>query len=210
MKIARNILLYTTALFFISCGDNTTEHITSDIKELTINEKTLNPISIYSTDALKLSAKVTYEDSSSADASNSVKWSSSNYAIMTQDSFLSIPIANNGSVEITAKYRDFNDSINLNIIGLNDINSSWGITSTNITTTGEFGLTAEGNFTDGVNNKPLIHNIKWYSSESTDIITTNDDYSVTLTIESTGDRNITARLFENNNTDQTITYSIVE
>ena len=206
MKIIKNLLLSTTALLFISCGDNTTQNMTSDIKELVINENKITDI--YSTDEMKLSATVIYENNTTADATNNVKWISSDYSIITQNYSKSIPILNGGTADISAVYNDFNSSIQLNIIGLKDINNSWSIVKTDINTTGDFTLTAEGNFSNGVNNKEIIHNISWFSSNSDDTIVVNDDYSVTLTIESNGDRNITARLFDNNETDKTISYSI--
>jgi len=208
MKLIKNLLLSTTALLFIACGDNTTQNITSDIDKLTIDEKTDQPTDVYSTDEIKLHASAIYNDSTSGDATHSVKWISSNYEIMNQNYATSLPVSNSGDANITASYGEFNDTIQLHIVGLTDINNSWNIVSTDINTTGEFILKAEGNFSDGVNNKEIIHNIYWYSSNSDDIIVVNDDDTVTITIDSTGERNITAKLFDNNESNKTISYMI--
>ena len=208
MKLFKNLLLTTTTIFFIACGDNTTQSITSDIDKLSIDEKMDQPTDIYSTDEMKLHASVSFKDSTTDDATNSVKWVSSNYDIMNQYYSTSLPVSNSGDANITASYGEFNDTIQLHIIGLTDINNSWSIVSRDINSTGDFILKAEGNFSDGVNNKEILRNISWYSSNLDDTIVVDDDYTVTITIDSTGERNITARLFDNNETDKVLELNI--
>jgi len=191
----KSLLTLSTALFFISCGENTLEHITSDVENIEIVQE--KSTSIYSTDELSLKATVYYEDNTSADATNGVTWKNSDYNVTTLDNNLLIPSANIGETNITALYEEFNDSISVNIIGLVDINSSWDITHEDINTTGDFILSAHGDFTDGVTNKLIVHNITWSATNDSNI-SISDDNVATLHVFSTGELNVTAELFDFN------------
>ena len=203
MKFRTTILTITTALFFISCGDNTLQPITSDIQKIEIDQEEI--YSIYATDEIKLSSSVIYLDGSSADSTHSVTWGNSDYNITTLNNNLLIPIINSGSSEISINYENLSDTIIVNVVGL-ATNNSWKITTETInTTTDSLPLTADGNFSDGTLNKEIVHNISWSSSNTDDIITINDDYSWSINISTIGDRNITATLFDVN---KTISYHI--
>ena len=78
------------------------------------------------------------------------------------------------------------------------------ITSDEIKTTGEFKLEAQANFTDGTKDKVVNYNIVWYSTNSDDEIT-REYNEVTIEIDETGERNITASIFDIN---QTVTYIV--
>lgn len=205
MRFTKTILALSTSLLFISCGDNTLQCVTSDIKNIEIDQG--ETISIYSTDETTLSSSVFYKDATSADATYNVTWKNSNYDVSTLNKNILIPILNSGDINISIKYQDFSDKARVNIIGLKDVNNSWRITTSNITTTGDFKLRADGDFSDGVLNKPIIHNITWKSSNSDDKITMDEDYSYNINISTIGERNITATLFDIN---KTISYSIAE
>ena len=197
------ITALSISLFFISCGDNTLEHITSDIQKIEIDQNDVT--SIYSTDKTSLSSSVFYMDGTNADVTYDVSWENSDYNVTTLNKNILIPIVNSGDANITVKYKDISDKITVTIIGLKDINNSWKITRSDIETTGDFELKADGNFSDGVNNKPIIHNITWSSSNSDDIITIEEDYSIKINISTVGDRNITATLFDVN---KTVSYTV--
>ena len=205
MKFKKIIIALSTSLFFISCGDNTLQHITSDVQKIEIDNS--DTIKVYATDETVLSSSVYYEDNTSADSTYSVSWGNSNYNLATLNKNILMPIVNSGDLNISVKYENMSDKTTLSIIGIKDINSSWGITTATIETTGDFELTADGNFSDGVNNKTIIHNITWSSTNSDDIITIGEDYSVKINISTIGDRNITAKLFDVN---KTISCSITE
>ena len=204
MNFTKTILALSSSLLFISCGDNTLQHITSDVQKIEINQG--DAIEVYATDETTLSSSVYYEDNSSADATYNITWENSNYYLATLNKNLLIPIVNSGDINISVNYKDMSDKIAVTIIGLEN-NSSWGITTAKIETTGDFELTADGNFSDGVNNKAIIHNITWSSTNTDDIITIEEDYSVKINISSIGERNITAKLFDVN---KTISCSIIE
>lgn len=195
MKFKKSLLALITPLFFIACGDNTLEHITSDIKNLQIDQE--DRISIYSTDKLSLSSTVYYEDNTSADASNSVTWENSDYNVTTLDNNIIIPSANSGEANITALYKDISDAVTIKVIGLVDVNSSWDITSNDINITGDFTLTAHGDFVDGVTDKLLTQNITWESTNDSNISISDDDVA-TLHVFNTGEMNVTATLFDVN------------
>lgn len=205
MNFKNPIIFTLVTLFLVACGDNTTKAIVSDIEKLTIDNLDKN---IYSTDSILLNASLKYENNEDTNVTNNIKWLSSDYSLVNIKNNTLTPVTNSGDVKITAKYEALKDKVTLHIVGLKDLNNSWSITSTEIKSTGEFPLIAEGNFTDGTNNKKILHNISWSSSNETDEITLKDDYSVFIEIKEVGSRDITARMFDNNETDKTITVTI--
>jgi len=203
MQFKNTILALSISLLLISCGDNTIEPITSDVSKIEI-DKIDTPI--YSTDETALSASVFYRDNTYADATYNVTWINSDFNVTTLNKNLLIPIVNRGTADISISYENMNHTIAIEIIGLKDINNSWRITTENINTTGDFKLSADGNFSDGSINKPIIYNLIWTSSNSDDIITLDEeDNSININISTTGERNITATLFDVN---KTVTYTV--
>ena len=204
MHLTKIFLSCVTIVFFISCGDNTLETVTSDIADLKIDQA--NPTAVYATDELNLTATVTFEDGTFADATNSASWDhydKEDYNITSLSLNMVVPAANSGESDVTAGYKnlaDFNDTITVEIISLTDFN----ITSAEITTTGDHILEATGSFEDGTVDKVLVRNITWVSTNSNDAITYEDNIA-TINIDGTGERNITASLFTATDDENNIT-----
>ncbi len=209
MIFTKILLLLSVTLIFISCGENTTEAVTSDINKLTIDPSD-NNYQVHSTSKLELQATITYDDGTYADATHSVSWKldSDDYNTANLLSNSVYPIANSGSVSVSAIYRnlaDFNSSVDVSIIPL----TNFYIVPIDSNTTGEHILKAKGNFDDGVNDKEIIYNIVWSSSQEDDDIYIENNV-VTIDLDGTGDRTITASIFsgEDDESNQTITYLI--
>jgi len=209
MNLIKILLSIVTIIFFISCGENTTKTVTSDIKELNIDPDD-DGYKVHSTSMLELSATITYQDGNYGDATNSISWKLYNrddYNIINLDANIVYPVLNSGRVTVNAIYKDladFNDSVSIEIIPLVD----FYIVPFDANTTGTHILKAKGNFEDGVNKK-VTYNISWSSSEDDDEIVFENNIA-TIDIDGTGKRTITASIFsgtddENN---QTITYLI--
>ncbi len=210
MNFTKILLLLSVTLVFISCGDNTTEAVTSDINKLTIDPSDTN-YQVYSTSKLELQATITYDDGTYAEATHSVSWKLYNSDDYNTANLLSnsvYPIANSGSVAVSAVYKnlaDFNSSVDVSIIPLKD----FYIIPIESNTTGEHILQAKGNFDDGESDKEIIYNITWISSQEDDDILIENNV-VTIDIDGTGERTITASIFsgEDDESNQTITYLI--
>ncbi len=204
MKLITIFFSFFTLLFFSACGDNTTQTVTSDISTIGIDEE--NATIVYATDYLELHSTVTYQDNTTADVTDSVTWKlydKSDYNIIRLNNNQIFPASNGGYVDVSAVYKnlaDLNDTITVEVVALTDFT----ITSDEIKTTGEFKLEAQANFTDGTKDKVVNYNIVWYSTNSDDEIT-REYNEVTIEIDETGERNITASIFDIN---QTVTYIV--
>ncbi len=195
MKLMKIFISSLVLIFFISCGDNTLETVTSDIDTIKIDE--VNGTTIYATQYLNLHATAIYQDGSTDDVTNSVSWKLYNkmdYISVSLNNNQILPASNGGSVNISAVYKnlsDLNDTISISIIKLNYFN----ITSSDITTTGVFNLEAQANFEDGTKNKIVDYNVIWSSSNSDDTIIRENNI-VTIEIDEIGERTITATVFD--------------
>jgi hypothetical protein len=185
MKFWTSSFLLLLSTFLISCGDNTTTPIISDIKSIKIDNSDMN---IYSTDVAKVSATVSYIDGSSADATLDVKWGSDIEVLMYNNKMIWGGTKNGGQSSLTISHADFNDTISVNVYSL----TSFDISSDNITTTGEHILEAKGSFENNETNRTIVKNIIW-SADNSAVITIENDI-VTININS-GDTNVTATVF---------------
>ncbi len=186
MKSTTTSLLLILSALFISCGENTTEPIVSDIKSLSVDNQNLV---IYSTDApTPVGATVTYLDDASADATTDVKWFSDFEVLIYDNGEIWGGIENGGSSTLTAKHSDFNDSIEVEVLKL----TSFYISSTDINTTGEHILMAKGSFEDNASDRKIFKNIHWSADNGADITIKNN--IVTIDIED-GETNVTATMF---------------
>lgn len=208
MTYIKTLTLSLLLLTFTSCGENTTTPITTDVADMTID----TPVTIYSTDLYSPTATVLYTDASTDNATNNINWAVSDTGMLYLSNDLTIlPLKNDGNSTLTAGYDNFKyfeNNVTLDIVGITDLNSSWRISSADITTTGDFPLSADGNYTDGTINKTIVRNIVWTSSSSTATFTTDENYNVQITIVDTGDINITATLFGDVNATMTKSYTI--
>ncbi len=202
MKLIKNILLSTTALFFISCGgDNTEEAVILNVKSIQI-VKSID--TIYSTDAEKedaFSASVTFEDDSTKDATEFVTWNSSNTNIArVVKGTIYVGTQNGGDTNISISYQDLSsDSIILHSKKLLDYNISLLDAENNAT--GKYTLKAMGTFEDNTTQE-ILKNIVYNVNNSAEITIENDITSVTIAI---GETNITSTLFN----DVTMTKEII-
>ena len=194
MIYIKTLTLTFFLLFLNSCGENTSTPITTDISDVKIDQS--NPTIIYSTDKFLPTATAYYLDDTQADATNNINWkvSDSTIAYISND-LIVFPLSNDGNVTLTAGYEAYEDSITLDIVGITDLNSSWWISTADRTTTGEYELKADGNYTDGTSNT-IKRNISWVSSDTNiATISTDESYATTLNILSTGTFEVNATVF---------------
>jgi hypothetical protein len=202
--IIKSILMTTTVIFFLACGDNTQNPAVKDIVSIQI-DNTNN--SIYSTDKPKeLSASVSYTDGSDAAVADARVWSSSDNNALNMYNGVITPTTNGGESTVKVSVGRFSDDINISVIKLTDFN----ISNESINTTGEHILEATGIFEDNTS-KEIFTNIVWTANNGA-TITTDENYVNTIDIKS-GDTNVTAIVFGETNTSAqlgpvTKTYSI--
>lgn len=209
MTYIKILTLSLLLLTLNSCGENTTTPITTDVSDMTID----TPATIYSTDAYLPTATVLYADGNTDNATDNINWAVSDTQMLyLSNDLIILPLKNDGNSTLTAGYNNFEffeNNVTLDIVGITDLNSSWRISSPNITTTGTFNLSADGNYTDGIAiNKPIERNIAWTSSSPTATFTTDENYNVQINIVDTGNINITATLFGDENASMTKSYTI--
>jgi hypothetical protein len=195
-KIIKNTLFSASLIFFIGCGDNTTDPQIKDITSVDINESNL---SIYSTDFSKtLSAVATYSDSSSEYINNPDIWSNSDYDALSMYNGVITPASNGGSSIVSINVGDFSDELNVTIIKLMDFN----ITNSDINTSGEYyTLEATGYFEDNTS-KLIQRNIAWSATNDATIIFEDNVTKISLVA---GETNVTASVFgETNASAQTL------
>ena len=208
MTYIKTLTLLLLLLTLNSCGEDTTTPVTTDVTDMTID----TPPTIYSTDEYLPTATVSYDDNTTDDATNNINWKVSDTEMLyISNDLIILPLKNDGNSTLTAGYDNyefFENNVTLDIVGITDINTTWNISSADITTTGDFDLTAEGNYTDGTNNKTIVRNIVWTTSSSTATFTTDENYDVQISIVDTGDINITATLFGDENATMTKSYTI--
>ena len=194
MKLFKSTLLTLLSLMLISCGDNTTTPIITDVKSLEIEG---GDIEIYSTDSTPVVATVTYMDETTDDATLSVKWSSDFDTLVYDSGKIRGGVDNGGEDTLIAKHKDFNDSIEVKVHKLTEFH----ISSPDINTTGEHILQAEGSFDNNETNRSIVTNIVW--SADNDAVISVEDNIVTIEIED-GDTNVTATVFGDTNTSSPI------
>jgi len=197
MTFIKTSFLLLSILLFISCGENTQSQVTSDILSIKIDDANTTT---YSTDPIiTLSATVTYNDQTTADATDSVHWSTSDEDILSVYGEQYYAIGNGGESNISISYEQFSDSISVKVYGLKE--DTLLISSADINTTGLHTLEAQGEFIDiDTNttmdiNRTIIKNIIW-TADNDAIITIEDDIA-TIDIYA-GETNVTATVFDMN------------
>jgi len=197
MKLFTTTLLTTSlTLLLIGCQDNTETPLFEDIASLKINESN---ITMHSTDATKeITATVTYTDGTTADATSSILWTSSDRDILSASvGKLSPGIANGGNVTIEASYEEYSDSVTATVYKLTEYNASFP----DINTTGTYLFQAYGDFENGDTNISIASNIVWSADNGAEIEVTDGVASITFV---TGDTNVTATVFGDTNTSSPI------
>jgi hypothetical protein len=197
MKLLTYLFLPLITLFFISCGENTQETQIPDIVSIQINP---HNIQTYSTDApLALSATVTYSDSTTADVTSNVNWSSSNNDVVNAIyGNLTAGIVNGGDANLSITYDKFSDTTSVVVHKL----TSYTIKHPDINSTGSYIFEALGNFDNNETNRTIVTNINWYADNNATIEVASDG-KATITLQ-TGDTNVTVTMFNDTNTSSPI------
>ncbi len=179
------LLSFSLATLMVGCGTESDEApLVPEIVSIEIDGTDVNS-SLHSiiidTDETQLSATVTYDDGSSSSATFQLDWESNDTDVITVNNGLLTPVANSGSVAISASFRDklyTTIDKNITLIPLTDINitsEDINITELNSTfyrldtnTTGSYSLNVYGTFADSnVTAAPISSNIQWVSSNTT-------------------------------------------
>ena len=204
MKLITTILIVTLALMLTACGENTTSPL-KDVASIKINEANQ---SMYSTDAsISLTASVVYDDGSTDDATEYVTWSSSTDKLSVSTlGVVSVGPYNGGDSNITISYQTLTSTpVEIHLIKMTDFNITMLNAENNVT--GTYPLLATGIFEDG-NNTTIVKNISWDLNNSATV--SGEGSTTEVTIAATGDTNITASVFINDNDfnkTETITYT---
>ncbi len=204
MKSTNKFILLFSSLFFIGCGQNTDTPLTHLVSSIDINVTTLQ---IHSTDAaVKLGATVTFDDNTSADITNNVRWYNSDYnATSMLGGEISGGPENGGESNISIEYEHLSDSITVKVHTL-DFNSTQILANSDVNATGTYIFTAYGDFDNGDTNITLVRNLYW--SANNGAIITVEDGIAEIEIINTGETNISVRFFDDNTSDRNVSYTI--
>ena len=196
MKLLTTLLTTSLTLLLIACGDNTTTPLLKDVTSLAIDDAN---VTMHSTDAPKtITATVTYTDGTTADATTSIFWSSSDSDILNASlGELTPGVSNGGNVTIEVSYEQYGDSIGATVYSLTDYNASFP----DINSTGTYTFQAYGDFDNGDTNISIASNIVWSADNGAVVETTDGVASITFV---TGDTNVTATVFGDTNTSSPI------
>ena len=186
--------------------ENTQSTIVPDVTAIQIDDTN---ISIYSTDVQKsLSASILYDDNSTQDGTNVVKWSCSNQnAVRQTNNTIQGGIQNGGDANITVKYAQLSNTQSVHVHKL----LSYTIVHDDVNTTGgPFKFEAQGTFDNNETNRTIQTHIFWAANNSATIDIIDGIANITFVA---GETNVTATLFEDTNTSspiapQTITINI--
>ncbi len=181
MQITTKLSSFLLPFFLISCGDNTTTSPIRDISSIDINESN---ISLYSTDAnISYKAIIHYNDTTIADGTKNITWSSSDPSILFTETGMISPLQNGGNSTLQIEYAS-----KLSHTSLVHIKSLQSLTyvnkeDINISKIGDpQTLTVKGNFENNESNVSLANNITWSGDENITISEQNAS-SVTFTID---------------------------
>ena len=200
MKTLQKILIATMTLFFISCGSDSTLIPLSDISNIKINETNTT---IYSTDApSNLTATVSFTDGTNADLTTIAKWASSDTTLLSVTKGSIQALKNGGIANLNISYQNLtSQSVVVNVLKVLDYNIS--LINADANATGTYDILATAKFEDNTS-KTIIKNITWDLNNSA--IITGEGNTTQIQITSTGDTNITAKLFNDINMTRTIIY----
>jgi hypothetical protein len=200
MKFIYKILIATITLFFISCGSDSTLIPLSDISGIKINETNTT---IYSTDApSNLTATVSFTDGTNADLTTIAKWTSSDTTLLSVTKGSIQALKNGGVANLNISYKNLtSQSVVVNVLKVLDYNIS--LINADANATGTYDILATAKFEDNTS-KTIVKNITWDLNNSA--IITGEGNTTQIQITTTGDTNITAKLFDDINMTQTIIY----
>ncbi len=204
------LLSFSLVTLMVGCGTESDEPpLVPEIISIEIDGTDVNS-SLHSiiidTDEPQLSATVTYDDGSSSRVTYQLDWESNDTDVITVNNGLLTPVANSGSVAISASFRDklyTTIDKNITLIPLTDINitspsSDLNISyadvnaSVDINTTGSYTLQANGTFEDNETVLAISSNIAWTSSNTT--VATIDSAGL-MTIKQNGTADINVSMY---------------
>lgn len=184
-RLQQSLLTLSLAALMLGCGTGSeSDPLLPEIVSIEINEANVTT-KIHSlaldTDETQLFVTVTYDDNTSSSATYQVDWESNDTAVVDVQNGLVDAVANQGSVEISASFRDelfTPESKTIEIIPLRDLNvSSQDLNITyddtnasraalDINVTGAYPLQANGTFEDNATITAISSDISWTSSNT--------------------------------------------
>ena len=204
------------AAFMLGCGGTSdSDPLIPEIVSIEIDGTDVNSsvhAIIIDADPSQLTATVTYDDSTSANAADQLDWESNDTAVMTVLNGRITPVANGGTAAISASYRgrlfttaDKNVTItplsDINITCEQDINVTVDSNDTlyhaEFNTAGDYTLLANGIFEDNMTVSTIGSNIEWKSS-NTNVATVGETTGI-ITIIATGTADINVSVFNDIN-----------
>jgi len=205
-----SLLSFTLAALMVGCSkdNNDEDPLVPEIESITIEgTNAIHSIAI-SSDELQLNGRINYTDGTSSTTYNELDWDSNTSDLNVHNGLLEAN-ANSGDALISISYRDkiFSQSSHLvNIIALNDVNISsveLNITSgtTDINTTGDYNLVANGTFTDNNATSNISSHIIWTSSNAT---VANISSLGVLSVQQNGTADINISVYNDINSSLTI------
>ena len=213
-SLSLTILSFSLAALLIGCSQESDgTALIPEIESIMIEGTDKVHAIPISNEDLQLVGMITYSDSTPPQtATHELDWESNDTKIIDVVNGLLVPIANSGTVAITAKYRDriFSNSHTVSIIPITDVN----ITSTNLTidyttdnnrtdakTSSSYQVAANGVYTDMNQTLNISSHIIWTSSNltiasigPTGSITTLGEGNSTIKVSVFGDINSTIEL----------------
>jgi len=183
-------------MIFCGCGENTQSTIVPDIRAISIDQQN---ITLHSTDLpVSLSASILYDDNSTQDATDLLKWSSSNQEILSQShNNISGGIKNGGDANITVQYAQLQNTQSVHVDKL----IAYTVVHPDINATGTYIFEAKGNFDNNDTNITIHNNIVWSVNNDATLEVTDGIANITFI---TGETNVTATLFGDTNSSSPI------
>ena len=224
MKRLHTALLSVSLLsFMIGCGsDDSTPPLIPEITSIQIQEYNTtqfiyaldNPDDSAVTNSGQLYATINYSDGRSSTSTSQLDWESNNSDIISVHNGLTLALANNGTVEISASYRnklftvdgeqkqvriipvtDSNISSDDPLLSIRyDLNNS-SSAIVDINDSGPYQLLLNGTFEDNKTTSNISSNLKWTSSNIS-IASVGITGLVTLIYDQNATVSITASLFD--------------
>ncbi|SFV55878.1 hypothetical protein MNB_SM-4-258 [hydrothermal vent metagenome] len=187
MQYLKNLSFICLSTFIISCGDNTTLSPLKDVTSINLDDTN---ISIYATQAAKtLTATVTYNDGTTADASIDFSWESLDSSIFNASTASIVATSNGGDANLSIDYQStFNDYTSVHVKKLLTINYS----DLNISDIGNPQIIyVSGNYENNESNISMENNILW-TVDSNATLTDVNASQMTITV----DYNVTSILLK--------------
>ena len=210
-RLQRSLLTLSLAAVMLGCGTGSeSDPLLPEIVSIEIDEADVTA-KIHSlaldTDEDQLSATVTYDDNTSSSVTYQLDWESNDTAVVDVQNGLVSAVANQGSAEISASFRDelfTPESKTVEIIPLSDLNVSSDVldivyddantskAALDVNSTGSYQLQANGTFEDNATISAISSHIGWTSSNTS--VATVDSAGL-MTVIASGVTDINASVY---------------